>query len=134
MVFSSEVFLFAFLPAVLALYSLAPGDRPRNMVLAHRSRDVDEPLDAAGPELAGFARHVTVIDRSTFPKAVIFGDSFSEQIRPFFGESLRRVVNLHHIRPIDPQFDTRFLEREKPDVVIQQLVERGLVSGAEFKP
>jgi hypothetical protein len=101
---------------------------------ARRSRDVDEPLDPADPELAGFARHVTVIDRSTFPKAVIFGDSFSEQIRPFFGESFRRVVNLHHIRPIDPQFDTRFLEREKPDVVIQQLVERGLVSGAEFKP
>jgi len=33
MVFSSEVFLFAFLPAVLALYFLAPGDRPRNLVL-----------------------------------------------------------------------------------------------------
>ncbi len=33
MVFSSEVFLFAFLPAALALYFLAPGDRPRNMVL-----------------------------------------------------------------------------------------------------
>ena len=33
MVFSSEVFLFAFLPAVLALYFLAPGARLRNIVL-----------------------------------------------------------------------------------------------------
>jgi alginate O-acetyltransferase complex protein AlgJ len=96
-----------------------------------RSREVDEPPD---PASAAFARHVMVIDKSTFPKAVIFGDSFSEQVRPFFGESFRRVVTLHPILPTDPQFDTRILEIEKPDVVIQQLVERGLVRGAEFKP
>jgi hypothetical protein len=99
-----------------------------------RARDVDEPLNAGDRELATFARHVTVIDHSTFPKAVIFGDSFSEQVRPFFAESFRRVVNLRHILPSDPQFDTRFLEHEKPDVVIEQLVERELVRGAEFKP
>jgi alginate O-acetyltransferase complex protein AlgJ len=99
-----------------------------------RSRDVDAPVDAGDPALAKFAGHVTVIDGSTWPKAVIFGDSFSEQVRPFFGESFRRVVNLHHFMPSDPQFDTRFLEKEQPDVVIQQLVERGLVSGAVFKP
>jgi alginate O-acetyltransferase complex protein AlgI len=33
MVFSSEIFLFAFLPAVLALYLLAPGARLKNVVL-----------------------------------------------------------------------------------------------------
>ena len=99
-----------------------------------RARDVDEPLNAGDRELATFARHVAVIDHSTFPKAVIFGDSFSEQVRPFFAESFRRVVNLRHILPSDPQFDTRFLEHEKPDVVIEQLVERELVRGAEFKP
>ena len=98
------------------------------------SHDVEEPLDAGDPELATFARHVSVIDHSGFPTAVLFGDSFGEQVRPFFAESFRRVVTLHHILPGDPQFDTRFLEAEKPDVVIQQLVERGLVSGAEFKP
>jgi alginate O-acetyltransferase complex protein AlgJ len=96
-----------------------------------RSREVDEPLD---PTRATFARHLTVIDKSTFPKAVMFGDSFGEQVRPFFGESFRRVVTLHPILPTDSQFDTRILEIEKPDVVIQQLVERGLVRGAEFKP
>ena len=33
MVFSSEVFLFGFLPIVLALYFLAPGARLKNVVL-----------------------------------------------------------------------------------------------------
>jgi hypothetical protein len=52
-------------------------------------------------------------------KAVIFRDSFGNAWKPFLGYHFSEVVYLWQ-----HEWDTDFLEREKPDVVIDEVVER----------
>jgi hypothetical protein len=59
---------------------------------------------------------------SRLPRIVFFGDSFSVALAPFLKESASRWVYI----PRD-KFDSALIEREKPDVVIQELVERKLM-------
>lgn len=55
------------------------------------------------------------------PRAVMFRDSFAINLVPFLSEHFRRV---HYYWSYD--FDFPLVEREQPDVVIQELVERVL--------
>jgi hypothetical protein len=66
-------------------------------------------------------------DDPGLPRAVFLCDSFTTQMYPFLSEHFRRVVYLWQMA--FPTFETQFLERERPDVVIQEMVERKLLLG-----
>jgi hypothetical protein len=57
------------------------------------------------------------------PRAVMFRDSFGAQLVPFLAEHFRRIVFCWQNAPA---FDTDLITREKPDIVIQEIVERKL--------
>jgi hypothetical protein len=63
------------------------------------------------------------------PRAVVLRDSFAGALIPFLSEHFRRTLYLWQ-EP--PEFDTDVIEREHPDVVIQEIVERKLA--APFPP
>jgi alginate O-acetyltransferase complex protein AlgJ len=64
---------------------------------------------------------VREVDNPHLPKAVVFHDSFTKALVPFLSESFRRVV---FVPTLD--FMPELIEREKPDVVIIECVERFL--------
>ena len=68
-------------------------------------------------------RLVTEIPGSTLPRAVVFRDSFGGRLIPFLSEHFSRVVYLW-----ENDFDAAVVERERPDVVIQEYVDRHLVT------
>lgn len=53
-------------------------------------------------------------------KALVFGDSFSKALRPFLGQYFGQVLYFAHT-----DASHALIEREKPDVVIDEIVERG---------
>ena len=61
-------------------------------------------------------------DRPDLPTAVVFRDSFMTSAYKFFAESFRRAVFVSHANCV--MFD--LVEREQPDVVIFEVVERRL--------
>jgi hypothetical protein len=75
---------------------------------------------------------VTEIKGSTLPRAVVFRDSFVSQLVPFLSEHFSRVVYMWQ-----NDFDAALVAREKPDVVIQEIVGRhlyGFVPSPELVP
>ena len=56
------------------------------------------------------------------PRAVVFRDSFADRIMPMLAENFRRVVFCWQYT-----FDRELVEREEPDVVIQEFVEHVLM-------
>jgi hypothetical protein len=57
------------------------------------------------------------------PRAVLFHDSFAQCFTPFLGEHFQRMS----CRWLEAyEFDVRLIESEKPDIVIQEIVERKL--------
>lgn len=68
---------------------------------------------------AGEARIVTEIPGSTLPRAVIFRDSFTSAMAPYLSEHFSRVVYLWR-----NDFSTEEVEKEHPDVVLQEIVGR----------
>jgi alginate O-acetyltransferase complex protein AlgJ len=57
--------------------------------------------------------------RPELPKAVVFHDSFFVALMPMLAEHFSRIVYVWNF-----SFDTELIEREKPDVVILECVER----------
>ncbi len=55
------------------------------------------------------------------PRVVVFNDSYFYGIIPYFAENFSRAVYIH-IRP--DHFAPDVVERERPDVVVQEMVER----------
>ena len=96
-----------------------------------RAHPVAPPVYPADPN--PFMKSATAIDDPSLPTAVVFGDSFTEALRPMLAESFRRMVVLRHYNTTDVQFDPRALEIEKPAVVLDELVERSLAVSAYFK-
>jgi alginate O-acetyltransferase complex protein AlgJ len=78
------------------------------------------------PLPAGWAPYRTTIatecDDASLPRAVVFRDSFAAHLVPFLSEGFQRVVYLW-----DYNFDHGLVEREHPNVVIQEMVERCLM-------
>ncbi len=64
-----------------------------------------------------------VCDRPGLPRAVVFRDSMAIPLIPMLAENFARVVFISN-----RAFDTALIEREKPDVVIEEMVERALHS------
>ncbi len=59
------------------------------------------------------------------PRTVVFCDSFAVRLTPFLSEHFERV--LYSWQMVFPTFETETIERERPRVVIQEIVERKLV-------
>jgi hypothetical protein len=68
---------------------------------------------------AGEPRIVTEIPGSTLPRAVVFRDSFTSAMAPYFSEHFSRVVYLWR-----NDFAFEEVEKEHPDVVLQEIVGR----------
>jgi len=68
---------------------------------------------------AGEPRIVTEIPGSTLPRAVVFRDSFTSAMAPYFSEHFSRVVYLWR-----NDFAVDEIEKEQPDVVLQEIVGR----------
>jgi len=69
---------------------------------------------------------VYTCDRPGLPRAVVYRDSMAIPLIPMLAENFSRVVFISGLA-----FDPDLIEREKPDVVIEEMVERGLhVPGA----
>ena len=88
--------------------------RPRRAVVV-------EP--AGEPATAEVGKIVTEIPGSSLPRAIIFRDSFASNLAPFLSEHFSRAVYLwqNDFLPDD-------VERERADVVIQEIVGRHLYS------
>jgi hypothetical protein len=61
---------------------------------------------------------LSVNDKAT-GKAIVFRDSFAGSWYHFLGQQFNEVFYIWHY-----DWDTAFLEREKPDVVIDEMLER----------
>ena len=77
--------------------------------------------------------YATEISDPSLPTLVAFGDSFLDQLRPFFAATFRRAEFRRQLAT-ESRFDTDVLERQKPTVVLQEFVERNLTFGATFTP
>lgn len=68
-----------------------------------------------------FGDQVHVCDAASLPRAVVMCDSMALLMMPLLSENFSRTVYLR-----DRTFDRATIEREHPDIVIEELVERGL--------
>lgn len=59
------------------------------------------------------------VSGAALPRAVMFRDSFANALIPFLSENFRRVLYVW-----TRDVEARFVEREKPDIVIQQVAGR----------
>jgi hypothetical protein len=60
--------------------------------------------------------------RPGLPKALVYHDSMSVYLMPLLPENFGRTVFV-----LSQRLDTALIEREKPDIVIEELVERGVL-------
>ena len=72
----------------------------------------------AAPEHLPFASEIADL---TKPRAVVLGDSFMIGLRPFLAEHFQRIVFL-----TTQEFPTDVIEKERPDLVIEETLERSL--------
>ena len=66
-------------------------------------------------------------DRPGYPTAIVYRDSMAIPLIPLLSENFRRVIYLS-----DRHFERALIEREKPSVIIDEMVERGMHSPAAF--
>ena len=66
------------------------------------------------------------------PKALVFHDSFGDNLKPFLARHFSETV--FQKRPADVSLDLDLIEKEKPDIVIQEIVERHAVQLMAFPP
>jgi hypothetical protein len=62
---------------------------------------------------------------SHLPRAVLFCDSFAVRLAPFLSDQFERIVFKWQM--VFPTFESELINAEKPDLVIQEMVERKLV-------
>jgi alginate O-acetyltransferase complex protein AlgJ len=65
----------------------------------------------------------TEVEDSNLPRAVMFHDSFTNALKPFLSENFNRIL---YLRQYD--FEPDIIEKESPNIVIEQMVERNLIS------
>lgn len=75
------------------------------------------------------ARLVTEVDDDSRPRAVIFRDSFGSALIPFLSEHFSRAVYLWQYN-VDPEV----IARERPQVVIQEMVGRRFSTLTPYNP
>ena len=72
---------------------------------------------------------VTGESRSTLPRALFFRDSFANGMIPFLSPDFSRAVYIW-----DHQLDPRLIEKEKPDIVVLEMVERYVSHTVDLLP
>ena len=72
-------------------------------------------------------RVVSVVDDARLPKAVLYRDSFGSALVPFLAEHFERMVTLWEYDVVPEA-----IREERPDVVIQQWVDRRLYTRAPY--
>jgi len=107
------------LAAMMGLKRVLREDDLTLVPIRQRRARVVEP--AGGHPTDEEGRRVTEIDDPTLPRAVIFRDSFVSRLVPFLSEHFSRAVYLWQ-----NDFDADVVQREHPDVVIQEIVGRHL--------
>ena len=70
-----------------------------------------------------FATERMTYPKDRLPRVVVFGDSFSRYLLPYFSESFGRAVFLH-IWDSSPAAQKTAILNEMPDIVIDEIVER----------
>ena len=70
---------------------------------------------------------IFVCDRPGLPRAVMLRDSMAISLIPLVSENFARIVYIS-----SHALDREIIEREKPDIVIEELVERSLQAPAAF--
>ena len=95
-------------------------------VLRREPRGPEPSFDAADVRYRGVV--VTECTRGQIPRAVVLRDSFGEVLIPPLSECFGRAVFVWSDSTAQGGFEPEAIERERPNVVIQQLVERRLVS------
>jgi hypothetical protein len=100
-----------------------PDFAPFGKILADPSRRCARRIDGGKDE--GF--EIYVCDRAPNLRAVVYRDSMAIPLIPLLSENFRRVVYVSS-RKLDPAL----IEREHPDVVIEEFVERSLNATAAF--
>lgn len=91
---------------------LEPGGRPR---------ETGEAVPMEGPRFAHVKSLAYNKDGTTLPRAVMFCDSFGEFLTPWLSNHFSRFVSVGTY-----SFEKALVAREKPQVVIQLMVERAL--------
>lgn len=86
---------------------------------AHKT-DETIPIDEVN-RLGGYYPYATEQNDPSLPTAVVFHDSFGARLAPLLSEHFRRVVFVP-----ESVYDAAVVEREHPDVVIFEIVERKL--------
>ncbi|HEX8145337.1 MAG TPA: hypothetical protein VF553_22405 [Pyrinomonadaceae bacterium] len=83
------------------------------------------PLGIESPGYSGNTRPRLVSERSDagLPRLVMFRDSFANNLIPFLDRHFSRIVYIWN-----DGFDPQLIETEHPDFVIQEIVERALLS------
>jgi len=111
------------LALMLGLAEQMPENRLGLVPLAPRHA---RPTAEVFPLPPGFAPHqITVAmerDDAKLPRAVMFRDSYATHLIPFLSEYFQRIVYVWRYH-----FDRALIERERPDVVIEEMVERRLM-------
>jgi len=107
------------LAAMMGLKRVLREDDLRLVPRRPRQAVVIEPAGADASAEEG--RLITEIKGSTLPRAVVFRDSFMSQVAPFLSEHFSRVVYLWQ-----NDFDAEVVQKEHPDIVIQDIVGRHL--------
>lgn len=94
---------------------------PRRARIAESSRNAGD----GRPDVT-----VTETDDPALPRAVMFHDSFGVSLIPFLSERFARIIYWSGSGDWRRNFDPALVERERPDVVIQEIAERLLVTPA----
>lgn len=85
-------------------------------------------LEPAEPDPYGEdGRVVTERDAPDLPRLVVFRDSFASRLIPYLSEHFSRAVYLWQ-----NDFEAQVIERERPDVVVQEFVARHLVTAVPY--
>lgn len=71
----------------------------------------------------------SAIADATLPRAVMFHDSFALNLAPLLSEHFQRIIFLNQY-----EFDAKIIQQERPDVVIQEMVERTLMAPLPENP
>ena len=91
------------------------------ITLRPKTSPVALPLPVAYKSMPGRASVGAQINNKRLPKLVMFRDSFSDALIPYLSENFSRSVYIWK-----PEIDLPVIEREKPDIVIFEIVERYL--------
>jgi hypothetical protein len=81
----------------------------------------------ARDKLNDMVRHVraTRVDDPRLPTAILFGDSFAQQLETFLAEDFQRTVFM--VWPARRPFDEHLVATERPRFVIEEIIERNVL-------